>query len=328
MFGAKQVKLSIEPKSHLPVHIQLKEQIRFLILNGEMAPGTKLPTARQLAGFLRINRNTVLKSYQELVQEGLIECRQGKGCIVTERPMALTQPLTTRLLTIVDTAISQASEIGVNPDDFATFAYALGKQRRDISVKRRLVFVECEAPITTTLAKAIQERLNDVEVSPIILRDLREPSLEVKEQLREAYLVITTFFHIQEIKQLLSKSKKEVVALVVKPHLDKLVQIAEIPKGTRTALVCVSESCAMDMKRSLEHAGIKDLNTSIAGVDNQHRLAEAMAGRPVIIASDFVADKVRPLVQPDQNLIVLDFTALDEGAISLLRSMVTEELPA
>jgi hypothetical protein len=115
------------------------------------------------------------------------------------------------------------------------------------------------------------------------------------------------------------------VALAVKPHLEKLIQIAEIPQGTPTALVCCSESGALDMRRSLENAGIKGLDTFLGGVDDLPRLEEMLPGLPVVVASDFVTDQVRPLLRPDQELITLDYTALDEGAINLLRSIVTEE---
>ncbi len=318
------MRIRVEPKSHVPIYAQLKEQIKFLILNGELEPGAKLPTTRQLAGFLRINRNTVLKAYQELEREGLIKCRRGGGCEVVERPTAVAQPVSARLLAIIDEAIEQAGQLGVDPDDFATFAYARARQRRNVVVKRRLAFVECEAPITTAVAQAIEERLG-TEVTPITLRDLREPTEEVEEELREVQVVATTFFHIQEVKRLLARTKQEVVALVIKPHLNKLIQIAQIPRGTPTALVCVSESCASDMKRSLKHAGIKALDTCLCGVDDRQKLAEVLPRVPVVIASDFVADEIRPLLRPGQELITLDFTALDEGAIDLLRSMVTEE---
>ncbi len=63
-------------------------------------------------------------------------------------------------------------------------------------------------------------------------------------------------------------------------------------------------------------------------MDDQQKLAEKLSEFPVIIASDIVADKVRPLLQPGQELIVLHYTTLDEGAIGLLRSLVTEDLQA
>jgi len=321
------MQVRIEPNSHLPVYAQLKEQIKFLILNGELEPGAKLPTTRQLAGFLRINRNTVLKAYQELAQEGLIECRRGRGCVVVEHPMAVAQPVSARLLAIIDDAIEQAGELGVDPDDFAAFAYARARQRRDVRVKRRLVFVECATPIATTLAQIIQKKLG-VEVIPVVLRDLEQPTAEAEELLREIHVVATTFFHIQEVRRLLAKANKEVVALGVKPHLENLIQIAGIPQGTPTALVCVSEYCASELKQSLEDAGIKGLEAILCGADDLQKLAETLPGLPVVIVSDFVADEVRPLLQPGQELIVLNYTTLDEGAIGLLGSLLTEDLQA
>lgn len=321
------MKLRIEPGSHLPVYVQLKEQIKFLILNGDLQAGTSLPPTRQLAGFLRINRNTVLKAYKELEQEGLIECRQGQGCVVIERVLTNAPIVSAELLSIIDQSINQAGELGVSPEEFASYVFARAGQRRDVQITRRLVFVECEAPITVTVAKNLEDRLG-VEVTPLTLKELRELTPETKNKLRDAHAVATTFFHIQEAKRLLAKIKKEVVAIVVKPHLDKLIKISAIPQSTPVALVCVNESCACDMKRSLEHAGIKGMDTSLFGVDDQQKLTDMLPRYPVIIASDFISDKVRPLVQPNQELIVMDFTAVDEGAIELLESMLRVEQKA
>jgi len=60
-------------------------------------------------------------------------------------------------------------------------------------------------------------------------------------------VVATAFFQIQEVKRLLTRTKQEVVALVIKPHLNKLIQIAQFPQGTSAALVCFSESCASEV---------------------------------------------------------------------------------
>lgn len=315
----------VELNGHLPVYVQLKEQIKFLILNGELEPGAKLPTIRQLAGFLGINRNTVQKAYQELETEGLVECRRGRGCVVVERPADIARPVSAQLLTIIDRAIEEAVDLGVHPDDLATFFYARARQRRDVALKQRLVFVECEPTVVTSIARSLQGKLG-VEVTPVLLGDLREFTPEVREKLHEAHVVATTFFHIQEVRQLLAEDKKEVVGLVVKPHLEKLIRIAQIPADAPTALVCCSECCAQDMKRSLENAGVKSLDTSLGGIDDPVRLAEMLPASSIVIASDYVADEVRPMLQPDQELITLDYTVLDEGAISLLRPLVTDEV--
>lgn len=318
------MQLTVESESHLPVYVQLREQIKFLILKGELAPGASLPTTRQLAGYLRVNRNTVLKAYQELERDGLIKCQRGQGCQVAERPTNAAQPISPQLLEVVDRAIEQAGQIGVGPDDFATIVYARARQRRDVQVRRRIVFVECGIHTATALARAIQEKLG-VEVTPILLQDLRHPTPETEDRICEAQVVATTFFHVQELRRLLASTRKEIVALVVKPHLEKLIQLAQIPKGTPVALVCIDDCGVLESKESLENAGIKGLDIRLGSLENRQKLAETISQVSLVISSDFVADEVRPLLQPDQEMIALDYTSLDEGAVSLLKSMVLEQ---
>ncbi len=318
------MQICIEPDDQLPVYTQLKEQIKFLILSGDLQPGTQLPTSRQLAGFLNVNRNTVLKAYQALVREDLIVCKRGGGCRVVERPAATGQPVSSRLLKVIDGAIEEASELGVDPDDFASLAYARAKQRRDIQAKRRLVFVECEPSSANSLARSIQQKM-ELEVTPLVLRELERLTPETEALLQDADVIATTFFHIEELRALLPSMKKKLVALSVKPHLDNLLQIAGITKGTSVLLVCISESCAAEMQRSLDDAGIRGLDYSLAGVTDRRRLAEEMPKHPVVIASNWAADQVSALVGPDQSAIVLDYSTLDEAGIYLLQSLIGEE---
>jgi len=318
------MQLHVEPGGHLPVHVQLKEQLKFLILNGDLTPGAMLPTTRQLAGFLRINRNTVLRAYQELAQEGLIDCRQGRGCAVVERPEEAASPVSAELVEVIDGAIDQARELGVSAGDFTTAAYARARQRWDAPVQpKRIAFVECDAQTAADFAHAIQERL-DVAVISMVLEDLAHPTAETGRQLREARAVATTFFHVEEIRRLLAQAdiEKNVVALTVKPHLDALVRVARIPRGTSVALVCVDERNAGLMGRSLANAGIDGLDIVLGGANEPQKLAETLAQVSVAVASDHVADAVRPLVRPDQELIVLNYMELDDGGINLLRSVI------
>jgi hypothetical protein len=161
-----------------------------------------------------------------------------------------------------------------------------------------------------------------VEVTPLVLQDLEHPTTETEQHLREARAVATTFFHIEEVERLLSRTGKETVALTVKPHLEALVQVAGIPKGTSVALVCVDERNAGLMGQSLERAGVQGLDVALCGANEPQKLAETLARVSAVVASDHVADQVRPLVRPDQQLIVLNYMELDDGGINLLRSVI------
>lgn len=80
--------LEIDPKSGIPVYIQLKEGLKLLILQGVYTPEMRLPTVRQLAVELKVNSNTVARSYSELEREGIISTRQGRGTFVCAIPEA------------------------------------------------------------------------------------------------------------------------------------------------------------------------------------------------------------------------------------------------
>jgi len=74
--------LDVNPRSGVPIYVQLVEQIKHALEVGILQPGDQLPTVRQLASELTIAPNTIVKAYDELAKSGLIESRQGVGTIV------------------------------------------------------------------------------------------------------------------------------------------------------------------------------------------------------------------------------------------------------
>ena len=74
--------LLIDPASAVPIYAQVVEQIRRLVAAGGLGCGDKLPSVRDLAASLRINRNTAAKAYQLLETEGVLETRAGQGTFI------------------------------------------------------------------------------------------------------------------------------------------------------------------------------------------------------------------------------------------------------
>jgi GntR family transcriptional regulator len=76
------VEFRIDTKSGVPFYRQIIEQVKFAVARGELEPGDRLPTVRQLAVDLSINPNTVVRAYREMEIEGVIETHQGSGTFV------------------------------------------------------------------------------------------------------------------------------------------------------------------------------------------------------------------------------------------------------
>ncbi|MEO8812181.1 MAG: GntR family transcriptional regulator [Caulobacteraceae bacterium] len=65
-----------------PIYRQLRDRVVAMILDGALAEGDPLPSVRTVAADGRVNPLTVLKGYQQLVDEGLVEKRRGRGLFV------------------------------------------------------------------------------------------------------------------------------------------------------------------------------------------------------------------------------------------------------
>jgi GntR family transcriptional regulator len=65
-----------------PIYRQLRDRVVAMILDGVLAEGDPLPSVRTVAAEYRVNPLTVLRGYQQLVDEGLVESRRGRGMFI------------------------------------------------------------------------------------------------------------------------------------------------------------------------------------------------------------------------------------------------------
>src|SRR5687767_4314250 len=130
--------LQINQKSHVPVHVQLKEQIKHLILTGNFEVGSRLPSIRALAGFLRVNRNTVARVISDLEREGFVESRRGSGVYVVKPPVNEEE---LRRQEVLERVMDLAAAQGVPVEDLGNMLLARAGVRPQEKVK--ILFVEC-----------------------------------------------------------------------------------------------------------------------------------------------------------------------------------------
>ncbi|MEW6367188.1 MAG: GntR family transcriptional regulator [Acidobacteriota bacterium] len=79
--------VKIEFASPVPIYEQIKRCVKQALAQEALRSGDELPSIRELAAFLKINPNTVVRAYRELTQDGVIDGRAGKGFWVkADRP--------------------------------------------------------------------------------------------------------------------------------------------------------------------------------------------------------------------------------------------------
>jgi len=78
--------ISIDPKSGVPFYRQIIDQVLLSIAHGDLQPGDRLPTVRQLAIDLAVNPNTVSRAYRELEIRQVVRTQRGTGTFVAAEP--------------------------------------------------------------------------------------------------------------------------------------------------------------------------------------------------------------------------------------------------
>lgn len=88
------VPLQLQPESHVPLYIQIRDQLRALVHSGDLRAGDRIPASRELAAHLGVHRTTVANAYAELESEGLIQGHVGRGTFICglPQPLKLTPP--------------------------------------------------------------------------------------------------------------------------------------------------------------------------------------------------------------------------------------------
>lgn len=111
--------LEIDERSTVPIWLQLRNRLIYLISSGRYKAGDKLPTVRELAISLKINYNTVNKVYLSLIHDGYIVSFRGKGTFVDDISKSRNETQSSPADSVIDLMIDRCLEIGVPLDDIS-----------------------------------------------------------------------------------------------------------------------------------------------------------------------------------------------------------------
>jgi GntR family transcriptional regulator len=121
------LRLAVDPKSPLPLHAQISEQLQLAIARGELREGEQLPTVRELSLTLKVNSNTVARVYAELERSGVVETQRGRGTFVRRRPkLAVTREK--RLAALCRAFVASAAKEGFSLAEIRSAMTALEEE--------------------------------------------------------------------------------------------------------------------------------------------------------------------------------------------------------
>ncbi len=107
----------IDETSDVPIWVQLRQRIAYLINSGYFKAGDKLPTVRGLASEISINYNTVNKACISLVSDGYLESARGRGVFVADVAGKFDDEEMGQVEEVIDEFIATCRDLGMGFDD-------------------------------------------------------------------------------------------------------------------------------------------------------------------------------------------------------------------
>jgi GntR family transcriptional regulator len=112
--------LRIDPNNGIPLGVQICAGLRLAVATQRLRAGDRLPSARDLAGELRVNFHTVRKAFADLEAEGVLETRRGLGTFVAATQRAGRTELKRVVREQVDGLLGQLAGGEVDHDEVRT----------------------------------------------------------------------------------------------------------------------------------------------------------------------------------------------------------------
>ncbi|MBV8724205.1 MAG: GntR family transcriptional regulator [Candidatus Eremiobacteraeota bacterium] len=110
--------LTVDPRSGVPIYLQIIEQVKRSVALGVLQAGEQLPTVKQLSIDLTVNPNTVARAYRELEREQVIETTPGRGSFVRPDGVAESPRVAADIgRAALTAALREAKAVGLGRDE-------------------------------------------------------------------------------------------------------------------------------------------------------------------------------------------------------------------
>lgn len=315
----------INKQVDFPIYQQLKEQIKYFLLSGTLQAGEKVPSPIELEKLLKINRNTVISAYKELVREGLLVSKSGQGTYVSDNINVYNvKKHNQELLTLAEDTIEKTKRLGFKPEELFTviFNYTVLRVADSKELRLKALLVESAIQDLEYFRDVLIKELN-IDVDICLLPELQD-SID-SEIVKNCDFVITGFNHIEDVKATMEPLGKEVIGLMAAPRIHAFMRIAQLNPGTKVGIVCGTAPGALNMKKAIENAGVQNITIITCGADNKNQLLEMLQKVDVVITSRIAFDTVKTLLPSGVQLLEF-FSELDKNSLQMLKQYINSKV--
>ena len=224
----------IQTNSEVPIYQQLVDAIHGDIKSGDLLPGTKLPTVRDLAEQLHLACGTIKKAYDELETLGLIEMTRGRGTFVA-KPKESSTSRKDRAMAAIDNLLDLMSALAFSPEEVEILINLKIRERAQRVVGIKVALVDCSTESLTQLSEQLHG-IENIDIYQYVLEDVLAYPYKLVEDMD---IIVTSPKHYEQLKQIVPEREK-VTRAALRWSSQTVLRLAKLKKGQRVGILSKS----------------------------------------------------------------------------------------
>jgi GntR family transcriptional regulator len=319
------VKWFIDKDNKVPLYLQVKDLIKYYISTGAIEDNHKLPTVNELASKLEVNFETIRKAYKELEREGFISTQRGKGSFTTARAHSLAGSKSQtnsrdHLIGSLRESIAGLLSSGLDASEIrAAVEQALERSSLE---SRMVVFTECNSLQADEISQLLQDYLG-VYVKPVLLDDLREQVAEAYRSDKTLLAVVTTGFHVSEVRNKLADMPIKIDFLITNMSPETRRELDTIDKKSRFVFICRDQSSIAFYREMLKAELALESEVTCCTFDQLSGLNGFLSSADVCLVSPPVYEEVKRLAPVDLPVYNV-FNRVDPMSLKVIKESIAQ----
>ena len=322
----------IDRNNKIPLYLQLKELIKYYISTGAIQENQRLPTVSELAQILGVNFETVRKAYKELAGEGLISTTRGQGTFRKASdghpgrpPGAKPNPKPGYKSEPVEAAKKAIRELLQTGLDLEGARSVIGRAFDEITLEssnQLIIFTECNLLQIREISELLRSHL-EINVKPVLLENLNEEVAKTLGEDRSLLAVITTGFHINEVRHALADSSIKIDFVITNMSPETRREVDAFDKTARFGYICRdTESISFYRDMLKAELGLKyDLTCCI--LEDERAVKNLLESTDVLLVSPPVYEEIRKLAPPELPVFNV-FDRVDPMSLMVIKDRIDQ----
>ncbi len=234
--------ITIDFSQKTPIYKQLVEQLTRMIKSGELKPGDKLPTERDLAEKLCIARGTVKKAYKELSDNNIIEVIHGSGSYVYNERETIDLDARRKAAELMEQTYDRMAAMGLSHKEIGTLLHIALARKAPPESYARIAVIDCN-PESLSVFKRQLSYIPGIVVSSFFVDTIIMDD-DADELMNDYDLVLTTVTHYDTVAKSLTRNREKLMAADVSLSRKTVVSLCALPHDCTIGILCQSNKFA------------------------------------------------------------------------------------